>query len=77
MMGRRSDLVASLSSQGEGWWSGRWPGSRAFRRLSKDAEVLPESEAAWISVAMIPLLVRRLAKAALPEKKRPGHARAA
>lgn len=48
-----------------------------WRRLSKDYEVLPSSEEAWISLAMIHLMTRRLAKAALTAKKRTRHARAA
>ena len=48
-----------------------------WRRLSKDYEVLPESEEAWISVAMIHLMVRRLAKAALIVKKHTRYARTA
>lgn len=53
----------------------RWIVERTFawlsmwRRLSKDYEVLPESEEAWISVAMIHLMVRRLAKADLTAKE--------
>jgi putative transposase len=33
-----------------------------WRRLSKDYEVLPGSEEAWIYVAMIRLMLRRLAQ---------------
>jgi putative transposase len=33
-----------------------------WRRLAKDYEVLPSSEEAWISIAMIRLMVRRLAQ---------------
>lgn len=36
-------------------WLGRW------RRLSKDYEQLPATEVAWIQVAMIQLMTRRLA----------------
>ena len=36
-------------------WFGRW------RRLSKDYEQLPATEVAWIQVAMIQLMTRRLA----------------
>lgn len=36
-------------------WLGRW------RRLSKDYEQLPSTEVAWIHVAMIQLMTRRLA----------------
>ncbi|BCL79337.1 transposase [Ktedonobacteria bacterium brp13] len=48
----------------------RWIVERTFawlstwRRLAKDYEVLPSSEEAWISLAMIRLMVRRLARAA-------------
>jgi len=50
-----------------GW---RWIVERAFgwlnrsRRLSKDFEALPETSKAWIRVAMIQLMTRRLAKLA-------------
>lgn len=37
-------------------WLGRW------RRLSKDYEQLPSTEVAWIHVAMIQLMTRRLAQ---------------
>ena len=37
-------------------WLGR------YRRLSKDYEVLPETEEAWISLAMIRLMTVRLAR---------------
>jgi putative transposase len=33
-----------------------------WRRLSKDYEVLPSSEQAWIFLAMIRLMLRRLAE---------------
>lgn len=48
----------------------RWIVERTFawlstwRRLAKDYEVLPSSEEAWICIAMIRLMVRRLAKGA-------------
>ena len=35
-----------------------------WRRLSKDYEVLPSSEEAWIFLAMVRLMLRRLAKPA-------------
>jgi transposase len=35
-------------------------GFRAFRRLSNDYEVLPSREEAWISIAMIRIMLRRL-----------------
>ena len=46
----------------------RWIVERTFawlstwRRLSKDYEVLPSSEEAWIYLAMIRIMVRRLAQ---------------
>jgi putative transposase len=46
----------------------RWIVERTFawlstwRRLAKDYEVLPSSEEAWICIAMIQLMVRRLAQ---------------
>ncbi len=45
----------------------RWVVERTFawllkqRRLSKDYEALPETSEAWIRLAMISLMVRRLA----------------
>jgi putative transposase len=45
----------------------RWIGERTFgwlnrsRRLSKDFEALPETTETWIRIAMIHLMVRRLA----------------
>jgi transposase len=48
----------------------RWIVERTFawlstwRRLSRDYEVLPSSEEAWIYLAMIRLMVRRLARGA-------------
>jgi transposase len=46
----------------------RWVVERTFawlgrhRRLSKDYEVLPETEEAWIYLAMVRLMVARLAR---------------
>ena len=46
----------------------RWVGERTFswlgkyRRLSKDYEALPPVSEAWIYVAMIHVMVRRLAR---------------
>ncbi len=46
----------------------RWIVERTFawlstwRRLSKDYEVLPSSEEAWIYIAMIRIMLRRLAQ---------------
>ena len=48
----------------------RWIGERTFawlspwRRLSNDYEVLPSSEQTWIFLAMIPLMLKRLAEPA-------------
>lgn len=42
-------------------WLGR------YRRLSKDYELLPETEVAWVQVAMIHIMVRRLSPST-PEK---------
>lgn len=61
----------------------RWIVERTFawlstwRRLSKDYEVLPSSEEAWIYLAMIRLMLRRLAKAAQTPTKHTRLARAA
>ncbi len=61
----------------------RWIVERTFawlstwRRLAKDYEVLPGSEEAWIYVAMIRLMVRRLASAAQAARERVEHAHAA
>ena len=38
------------------------PGFRAFRRLSKDYEVLRSLEETWIYLAMIRIMLRRLAQ---------------
>jgi transposase len=46
---------------------GRWSVARTFgwlnrsRRLRKDCEALPETTEAWVRIAMIHLMVRRLA----------------
>lgn len=61
----------------------RWIVERTFawlstwRRLSKDYEVLPSSEEAWISVAMIRLMVRRLASTTETAPEQVRQARAA
>jgi transposase len=61
----------------------RWIMERTFawlstwRRLSKDYEVLPCSEEAWIYLAMIRLMLRRLDKAAQIPTKQTRLARAA
>jgi putative transposase len=60
----------------------RWVVERTFawlstwRRLSKDYELLPSSEEAWICVAMITILLRRLARPteAVSEGKKQAHA---
>jgi transposase len=45
----------------------RWIGERTFgwlhrsRRLSKDVEALPETTETWVRIAMIQVMVRRLA----------------
>lgn len=61
----------------------RWIVERTFawlstwRRLSKDYEVLPSSEEAWIYLAMIRLMLSRLAKAAQTASEQTRLARAA
>jgi putative transposase len=47
-----------------GWWS-------EWRRLSKDYEVKPANNAAWILLAMSHLMLRRLAPTSKKRKKRP------
>ena len=50
-------------------WPRRWVGARTFawlgrcRRLSKDYEALCETTEAWVNIAMIQLMLRRLAPA--------------
>jgi transposase len=39
----------------------RLPGFPAFRRLARDYELLPSTEEAWIYLAMIRIMLRRLA----------------
>ena len=61
----------------------RWIVERTFawlstwRRLAKDYEVLPSSEQAWISLAMIRLMVRRLARGAATASEQARHVRVA
>ena len=56
-----------LSTQGFQVLQWRWIVERTFgwlnrsRRLSKDFEALPETTEAWIRIAMIQLMIRRLA----------------
>lgn len=61
----------------------RWIVERTFawlltwRRLAKDYEVLPTSEEAWIYLAMIRLMVRRLARGAETASEQARHVRTA
>jgi transposase len=61
----------------------RWIVERTFawlstwRRLAKDYEVLPSSEEAWICLAMIRLMLRRLAKGTETALQQDGPLRAA
>ncbi|HZU68778.1 MAG TPA: IS5 family transposase [Ktedonobacteraceae bacterium] len=61
----------------------RWIVERTFawlstwRRLAKDYEVLPSSEEVWIYLAMIRLMLRRLARAPDTASKPIAHSRAA
>jgi transposase len=61
----------------------RWIVERTFawlctwRKLTRDYEVLPASEEAWISIAMIRLMLRRLARAAETVREKNRSARAA
>jgi transposase len=54
----------------------RWVVERTFgwlstwRRLSKDYEVLPSSEEAWISIAMMRIMLKRLASTPLRDRSR-------
>jgi putative transposase len=48
-----------------------------WRRLAKDYEVLPSSEEAWIFIALIRIMVKRLARAAQTLREKTQCARAA
>lgn len=62
------EIVAKTSDAGFVVLPKRWIVERTFawqgrsRRLSKDHEALPETVETWILVAMIYLMVKRLAK---------------
>jgi len=58
-----------------GYWYLHWLST--WRRLAKGYKVLPDSEEAWISVAMMRLMVRWLASAAEAARGQIKHARAA
>jgi transposase len=51
-----------MCSNGEGRVERTFAWLFTWRRLSKDYEVLPSSEEAWIYLAMIQIMVRRLAQ---------------
>jgi len=51
-----------MSSNSIGSWSARLHGLPTWRRRAFDDEVLPSSEEAWIYIAMIRIMVRRLAQ---------------
>jgi len=71
MCGKHMAAIGSraleLSTQGFQVLQWRWIVERTFgwlnrsRRLSKDFEALPETTEAWIRIAMIQLMIRRLA----------------
>jgi putative transposase len=79
---RRSDRLEKIRPSGFHVLPRRWVVERTFawlstwRRLSKDYEVLASSEEAWICVAMISILLRRLARPAeaVSAGKRQAHA---
>ena len=59
---KRSDEAAGCPGLPKRWIVERTFGWRGrFRRLSKDYEALPESSEAWITIALISLMGRRLA----------------
>jgi len=66
-MGAIGSRALELSTQGFQVLQWRWIVERTFgwlnrsRRLSKDFEALPETTEAWIRIAMIQLMIRRLA----------------
>ena len=51
--------TASRYCPAGGWWSAPWWLSRC-RRLSKDYEELPETGEAWVHIAMVHLMLKRL-----------------
>ena len=65
--GKLVEWVAAVLQQGFQVLQWRWIVERTFgwlnrsRRLSKDFEALPETTEAWIRIAMIQLMIRRLA----------------
>ena len=61
---KRSDLIqlkVLFCYRGVGWWSVLLALFNWYRRPSKDYECLPETSVAMIQVAMIRIMLRRLA----------------